>query len=505
MPGPPNSFTEVELRGFLPLVATAVVVLGVACGAPAPPARPAPAAEPTHAEIDPRMAAVDSLFARWDRADSPGCAVGVVEGGELVYAWGYGSANLDHGVPITARSVFYAASVSKQFTAAVLVLLEQQGRLSLDDDVRRYVPELPEYERPITLRQLLHHTSGLRDYLTLMRLAGMRLEDAHSDEAVLDLIARQRRPNFPPGERYLYSNTGYFLVSVIVPRVTGSTLREFADEHLFAPLGMQDTHFHDDPRMIVPGRAVAYSPADDGRGYRLDFWFGFDKVGSGGLLTTVEDLYRWERNFVEPQVGGPALLAALHSPGRLADGTELHYLLGLRRGEYRGAATVGHGGASMGFRSHLLRLPDHDFAAILLCNTAEADTGDLARAIVDIYLGDELGPPPPRTEPQDEPQDAQEAEPLPLSEEALAPYTGEYHSPELRATYRIALEEGGLLLHGPPGESGGLTPVAPHTFRVGPHTLRFRADRDGRPSGFVLDAGRALGIVFERKGAGPGR
>src|SRR5690606_17154623 len=316
-----------------------------------------PLAVEAHAQSRPDLSArVDSLFAEWDRPGSPGCALGVVRDGRLDYARGYGYANLDHDVPITPSTVFYIASVSKQFTAASIVLLAQQGRLSPDDDVRAYIPELPDYGATITIRHLIHHTSGLRDYLTLMLLAGMRLEDVHTDAEVLDLVTRQAALNFTPGERYLYSNTGYLLMAEIVRRVSGKSLREFADEHIFRPLGMANTHFHDDRTMVVRNRALAYARNEDGS-FRLDVWSNFDKVGSGGLLASVEDLALWDLNAEHQKVGGAALREQMLGRGVLNDGDTLDYAFGLIIGEYRGLRTVGHSGGSMGFRAHHLRFP----------------------------------------------------------------------------------------------------------------------------------------------------
>lgn len=444
-------------------------------------------------------ARVDSLFAEWDRPGSPGCALGVVRDGRLAYARGYGSANLDHDVPITPSTVFYIASVSKQFTAASIALLAQQGRLSLDDDVRTYIPELPDYGATITIRHLIHHTSGLRDYLTLMPLAGMRLEDVHTDEEVLDLVTRQTALNFAPGERYLYSNTGYLLMAEIVRRVSGKSLREFADEHIFRPLGMVNTHFHDDRTMVVRNRAQAYARNRDGS-FRLDVWSNFDKVGSGGLLASVEDLARWDLNAEHHRVGGPALRQQMLERGVLNNGDTLDYAFGLTIGEYRGLRTVGHGGSSMGFRAHHLRFPDERFAVICLCNLGSIDPAALARRVADIYLEDRFPEPPLATRasaprPGGRSAGATSAEPAAAMLTELA---GRYHSAELRVTYTFALEGDRLVVHRPNSAPATLESTGPDRFRAGGVTLRFERDASGRVTGFVLDAGRALGMRFQR-------
>ncbi len=237
---------------------------------------------------------VDKLFAQWDKPGSPGCALAVIENGKTIYERGYGSANLECNIPITPESVFYVGSCSKQFTAMSIALLAHQGKLSLDDDIRKYVPEMPDYGSPITVRQLIHHTSGLRDYLSLLGIAGLDFGSYHKPD-VLELIARQKELNFKPGDQYLYSNSGYFLLAVIVERVSGKSFREFTQENIFKPLGMTHTHFHDDYTMLIKNRASGYFPADQGA-FR-NFISTFDCVGSGGLFTSVEDLYFWDQNF----------------------------------------------------------------------------------------------------------------------------------------------------------------------------------------------------------------
>jgi CubicO group peptidase (beta-lactamase class C family) len=239
----------------------------------------------------PRNAAVDRVFAQWDTPGSPGCALGVVRGGRLLYERGYGMANLDYDIPNGPTMVYYIGSDSKQFTAAAVALLSLRGQLSLDDDLRKYFPELPDYGTPVRIRHLIHHTSGLRDIYTLMSLRGDRLEDVFPDSQALALIARQRGLAFTPGSAYSYSNTGYFLLAQLVKRVSGRSLREFADAEIFRPLGMTNTHFHDDPGHVMKNRAMSYEPDGKG-GFVISYLQNFDKVGAGGLYSTVHDLQR---------------------------------------------------------------------------------------------------------------------------------------------------------------------------------------------------------------------
>lgn len=444
-------------------------------------------------EFGPR---VDAIFRDFDSPTSPGCALGVVQHGSLVHERGYGSANLDHGIPLTSSSAFYIASVSKQFAAGVMALMADQGHISLDDDVRLYVPELPDYGTPITIRHMVHHTSGMRDYLGLMNLAGMRVEDVHSDQDVLNLIVRQRSLNFTPGDEYLYSNSGYFLMSVIVDRVTGKSLRDYADTYIFGPLGMRNTHFHDDRTMIVPNRAMAYSPVDS-NGFRVNYWANFEKVGSGGLVSTVHDLHLWEQNFQNDRLGSPSFMEEMHSRGVLNSGDTLQYAFGINMGEYRGLRTVSHGGSSMGFRAHFLRFPDQEFAVITLCNVSTAVPGILSQQVADIYLEDHFAEGTEPAQPTASPREDVVVVPMDLSE--LASLAGAYHSPELLVDYMVEVEEGALWLRRPGAPNIRMLPTGDDLFMSGAHEIRFFRDHRGRPAGFDLHAGRVRSIHFHRR------
>ena len=291
--------------------------------------------------------AVDEVFAAYAKPGSPGCVVGVVRDSRLVFARGYGLANIEHDLPLTSKSVLDIGSTSKQFSAASILLLEQQGKLSVDDDVRKFVPELPSYGQTVTIRHLLNHTSGIRDYLTLMSVAGVNFDGVTGDDEALRIITRQKALNFPPGSEHLYSNSGYFLLSMIVKRASGKSLRQFAEESIFGPLEMRDTHFHDDHTMIVPRRATGYSSAGQGppspasgatagqAKFVIDM-SGFEQTGDGAVYTTVEDLAKWDRNFYEPKVGGQALVDGLLRSGVLNDGKSIPYAAGLMNGTHKG-------------------------------------------------------------------------------------------------------------------------------------------------------------------------
>ena len=327
---------------------------------------------------------VDALFADVNSTASPGCALGVIRDGALVYARGYGMANLGEDIALSPSSTFYIASTSKQFTAASILLLAADGKLSLDDNVRKYIPELPDYGTPITIRNLVNHTSGIRDYLGLLALGAGRAENVMSDDDIIALIARQKALNFKPGSEYSYSNSGYFLLGQIVKRVTGTSLKAYAESRIFRPLGMIHTGFHDDRLQTIHRPAIGYDQTPSG--FAIDYYANFQGVGDGGLWTTVEDLALWDRNFYTHTVGGPALLQQQLTRGRLTNGDTLTYASGLMLGRYRGLPTVSHGGAFMGYRTELLRFPEQRFSVICLCTLSRMNPSMLAQKVADVFL-----------------------------------------------------------------------------------------------------------------------
>jgi len=398
----------------------------------------------------------DAVFSANDKPDSPGCTLGVIRDGRMIYARGYGMANLDLGVPIAPSTVFDIGSTSKQFTAASILLLAGQGKLSLDDDIRKLVPEMPDYGHTITIRHLLHHTSGLRDYLTLMDLAGVDFDGVTTADDALRLIVRQKELNFAPGDEYLYSNSGFFLLGVIVERASGQSLAAFAKENIFAPLGMAHTHYHDDHTMIVPRRATGYAPVRSG-GFRIDM-SGFEQTGDGAVYTTVEDLLLWDRNFYKPTVGGSELVRELQVTGVLNNGEELTYARGLRVSEHKGLKTASHGGSWAGYRAELLRFPDEKFSVACLCNVANANPSQLARQVAEVFLGERM------TEPAKPKAESRAA--VSLSEAEWKEKVGLYRGAEAGALVRIRERDGKLWIQqfGLPPEE--LLAVAKNRFRV---------------------------------------
>jgi CubicO group peptidase (beta-lactamase class C family) len=333
--------------------------------------------------------AVDRVFDRWNRADSPGCAVGVSRAGAVLLERGYGSANLETNTPITPTSIFHVASIAKQFTAMAILLLQRDGKLSLDDDIRRYVPELPDYGSPITIRQLLGHVSGLRDHLELIYLARGRFEEDRISEAdVLDVIEHQSALNFKPGTESLYENSGYSLLSLVVKRITGESIRSFAGRRLFQPLGMRNTHFHDDYTMIVPGRTSAYEPRPGPDGPWRVSVPNYDLTGFTSLFSTVDDLLKWSANFRRPTIGDSAMFALMETPVTLLNGDTTEYGLGLRRMRtYRGVRVVETTGSDPGYQGYIGRYPDEDIAIVVLCNAGSAaNPTALAHGVADVLL-----------------------------------------------------------------------------------------------------------------------
>ncbi|MDQ3819352.1 MAG: beta-lactamase family protein, partial [Acidobacteriota bacterium] len=381
---------------------------------------------------------VDQLFSREDKRDSPGCAVGIIRDGKIIYQRGYGMANLDFNIPNSPATVFNVASVSKQFTAASVILLAQRGKISLDDDIRKYVSEMPDYGTPITIRQLAYHTSGIRDYTDLIELSADRIENIHTDQDILRILARQKRLNFKPGERHLYSNSGYVLLGLIVERVTGKSLRDFENESIFQPLGMKNTLLYDDRTMVVKNRATGYVPKGDGSyQMRASLW---DRVGDGGVLTTVEDLFLWDQNFYTQKVGNPELINLMTKPGALTNGEKIPYTFGLEPTRYKGLPVLMHGGSIRGFRAQMYRFPEQRFSIICLCNNGGISPTSIIEKVADIYLADYFKSRQPAG--QERPRDAPKT--IKLSENELARYAGVFATPSGEFARRLYVRAGKL-------------------------------------------------------------
>ncbi|HEY6298374.1 MAG TPA: serine hydrolase domain-containing protein [Candidatus Binatus sp.] len=327
------------------------------------------------------------MFEQWNTPSSPGCAVAVMKGGRIVYEHGYGMADLDHNVPITTATVFNVGSIAKQFTGAAILMLAQDGKLSLDDPIRKYLPELPYFGVPITLRQMLAHTSGLRDYEILLHFDGWRLDspDLLTNDDIFYILSRQKELNFPPGTDYAYSNTNYMLLAQVVSRLSGQSFPDFAMARLFQPLGMKHTHFRQDHGEVV--KNLAYSYIDDDHVLRLCLP-NYDIFGATNLMTTVEDLARWNENFFSGRVGGSRMVQQLQQPGQLNDGTLVNYAPGEFVGTTPGGLKWAQSGTAgdAGYRADALRVPDHHLTAITVCNLGSINPTDLNVHIADLYL-----------------------------------------------------------------------------------------------------------------------
>lgn len=446
---------------------------------------------------------IDQLFSKWDQDGSPGAALGVIKDGELIYANGYGLADLEHDVPIDSSTVFYMASVSKHFLTMCILLLEEEGKLDLDDEIQMYLPDFPRYEAPLTIRHFIHHTSGVRDNLTLWSLSGNSILDHVDETAIYELIKRQKELNFTPGERYLYSNSCYFMLGMIVEKASGLSLRDYAEKHLFEPLGMEHTHFHDDVDDLIKNRAFSYRPSLEG--FRNNI-MRYDLVGSGGLYSNIEDMVLWDRNFNENRLGkgGPALIQKMQEEGLLNNGESSGYAFGLTKGNYRGLKSIGHGGALAGYRTFYIRFPELKVAIVLLANSSRFDTS-VGRDVAAIVLEDELEP----LEASDEsagPRENGNATPNRRPdryevEVDLNEYVGSYFSEELNTSYELSLENKNLKcrIANRYGSPWLLIPSAKDRFVTARgYTFRF-AREDDSVNGFKLDAGRVVNLVFEKQ------
>ena len=389
---------------------------------------------------DPSPAEVDAIFADYDNTTSPGCSLGVVRDGELIYKRGYGMANLEYGIALSPGSVFRTASVGKQFTAMAVAILAEQDAITLDDPLSQLFPEFSGWADEVTLRQLVHHTSGIRDYLTLAWLAGMGDESYYTDEYALDLLARQKSLNFTPGEEHLYSNSGYLLLAHAVKRATGKSLREWAAENMFGPLGMDHSHYHDDHTHIVPARADGYAPTEDG--FRISMTI-LDMVGDGGVYTTVEDFLLWDRNFYDNKLGkgGPQLIEQVTTPGLLNHQGPMTYAFGLDVDDYRGLPTVAHSGGFVGFRTDTIRFPEQKFSVVVYCNRADADPTARSRQVADLYLADLMEP--DKIGASTSPKNGGEVE---YSTARLQALTGHYWNEKRRAAWDVEWQEEKLVL-----------------------------------------------------------
>jgi CubicO group peptidase (beta-lactamase class C family) len=448
---------------------------------------------------------VDSIFAPFASPRTPGCAVGVTRDRELTIARAYGTSDMATGRPLTTDTRFYVASLTKQFTAMSVILLAQDGKLSLDDSVRRWIPELPAFASAITLRQLLNHTSGLRDYMTLLAVSGWPSDGELTERQFLDLIHRQRTLNFAPGDEFLYSNTGYALLSIVVKRASGQSLRDFAAARIFTPLGMTETEFRDDHTRPIANVARGYEPVAGG--YR-ETSPRLDVVGDNGVYSSITDLAKWDANFTDARVGGRAGVDLMSEPGRLNNGQRVPYGLALAIGEIRGMKTLSHNGSFGGYRTTMLRFPEVNVGVITLCNTSAASAalaeqvGSLVLGVVPkrpvatpfssnprygSYIGGTAAP------PSDTVADARRRN------DQLAQVSGSYYSDELELTVALVARDGALFLRRPKTPEIRFGSFATDLFITSDKMLmRVVRGDDGRITGFTLTIDRVRDLEFMR-------
>ena len=413
-------------------------------------------------------------------APGPGCAAAVSLSGEVVFEKAFGLADLEHNVPNTAQTIFESGSVAKQFTAAALVLLQDDGKLNLDDPVKKYIPELPDYGSPLTIRHLLNHTSGLRDWGAVLGLTGAgRGERVISQDLALDVITHQRALDFKPGAEYSYSNSGYNLAAIIVERVSKQKFPAFVEECLFKPFGMKYSSWRDDYQRIVPGRAQGYSRQGNGP-WRLNMPF-MNVYGNGGMLTTVGDWMKWNAMLDSQPLRSP-LVSALETRGVLNDGRKIAYALGLTVATYKGMKDVSHGGATAGYQTFLTRYPDNKVSIGVMCNGTSPSAGGIAENITDEIFG-----PYP---------EISKTEPPKVSEDELKKFVGIWRNEKTHSPSRFVFENGVSRWSG-----ARLTPMGGGQFTAGENQLKFTLDKDGNPmSAQTVDSdGEVRRFVPERE------
>ena len=396
-------------------------------------------------------------------APGPGCAAAVSLNGQTVFEKAFGMAEMEHGIPNTPQTIFESGSVAKQFTAAAIILLAQDGKLSIDDPVRKYIPELPEYNRPVTIRHILTHTAGLRDWGAVMQLTGVgRGDRVINNDIALDVIVHQKNLDFTPGAEYSYSNSGYQLAAIIVERVSKQKFGAFVEERLFKPLGMTKSSWRDDYTRLVPGRAQGYSRQGANGPWTLSMPI-MNVVGNGGMLTTVGDWMKWNAMLDSKSLGAP-LVETLETQGVLNDGRKISYALGIEVTKYKGLKEVSHSGGTAGYQTFLARYPDKKLSVAALCNGFPPFSGDLVHSIVDEVLGPF-------------PEEPKIPEGVPMTEDQLKKFVGVWRNERSRNANRLVIDKGELKLNNNP-----LKPMADGSFALGANVkMKFTLDKDGKP------------------------
>jgi CubicO group peptidase (beta-lactamase class C family) len=439
---------------------------------------------------------IEQVVAAMIEEDGPGASIAVARDGKIIYSKGFGHAELEHDAHNTPQTIFHIASISKQFTAFSIAMLADQGKLSVDDDIRKYLPEIHDFGTPITIRQLIYHTSGLRDQWNLLVMAGWRMDDVITKNQIMRVISRQRELNFKPGDQHNYCNTGYTLLAEIVSRVSGKPFPEWAKENIFVPLGMNNTLFYDDHERIVPNRAYSYY--NDVNGYKKSV-LSYANVGATSLFTTVEDLSKWAMNFENTKVGNANVMAMMEQRAILNKGDTISYAFGQEIEKYKGLKTVSHGGADAGYRTFLLRFPDQKFSVSVFSNLASFNTYQLGYTIADAYLADLLKA--DTIKKQTPP--AQEAKPaFDTSTKKLSDYIGRFYSAELETFYEFEVKNDTLVAHHPRHDDFKLVPFKQDAFEAGAWwmgNLQFTRGASNKVNGMKASNGRVMNLVFVKQ------
>jgi CubicO group peptidase (beta-lactamase class C family) len=329
---------------------------------------------------------IDTLFAKWNTVNSPGCTIGIVRNDSLIYAKGYGQANLEYGIANTPETIFHMASISKQFTAWAILLLAKQGKLSLDDDIRKYLHWFPDMKKKITIRNLLNHTSGIRDQWQLLAISGTRLDDVITQEHIVKILGKQKDLNFNPGEKHSYSNSGFTMLAEIVRSVSGQSLRKFTDSAIFKPLQMNSTHFHDDYTEIEKNRSYSYERKDSA--HFTNSILSYSNAGATSLFTNITDMSKWMMHFDDASPANQDLVKMLTQKGKLNSGKEITYASGIVVDTYKGWRQYSHGGADAGYRTYITVLPDLKMGFVVFSNLGDFDAGGKAYSIADLFIKD---------------------------------------------------------------------------------------------------------------------
>lgn len=443
------------------------------------------------------IAELDALFEPWSSTRMPGCAVGVAREGTPVLLRAWGMADLEQGVANTTETIFEGGSLAKQFTSGAVILLALDGKLSLEDDIRTWLPEIPDYGTAITVRHLMTHTSGLRDWGSVAAIEGWGREDrSHTHAHVLEILARQSALNYTPGERYSYTNSGYNLLAMIVDRVSGMPFAEFSRERLFKPLGLEDTQWRDDYRRLVPRRASAYSFRGDDVIINRPIEYVH---GNGGILTTVSDLLRWDEVV---RTGGPfgeRFAAEMHRQAVLNDGTTISYASGVQVEEYRGQRRVSHTGSTAGYRGFLGRYPEQGLTVSLLCNAANVNPGAIGNRVADLFL--EGLPPVAAAQPRAPTPPSTPWSPSAAERSALV---GAYHSTDANVTLEVRQDGDRLVLFRAPDSTFPLMPRERDRFQSPLGMIRVHRDGSGSVVELGLEQDRVHDLRLQRAG-GDGR